>query len=70
MAEINVELQRLRLRKRQLSPKIKEPLNPWKDLDVKLLSKAEGAELADIEDRIKELERKRQQLRARLGSGD
>ena len=70
MAEINVELQRLRLRKRQLLPKTKDPLNPWQDIEAKVLTKAEEAELADIEDRIKELERKRQQLRARLGSGD
>ena len=70
MAEINEELRRLRTRKRQLSPKIEEPLNPWKDVDVKLLGKTEEAELANIEDRIKQLERKRQQLRAHLGAGD
>ena len=70
MAEINVELQRLRLRKRQLLPKTKDPLNPWQDIEAKVLTKAEEAELAEAEDRIKELERKRQQLRARLGSGD
>lgn len=69
MVDINAELRRLRTRRRQLLPKTKDPLDPWKDVDAKLLSKAEEAELAEIEGRIKEFERKRQQLRARLGSG-
>ena len=70
MAEINAELRRLRTRRRQLLPKTREPLNPWQDVEAKVLTKTEEAELAQIDLRIEEFERKRQQLRAHLGTGD
>lgn len=70
MAEINAELRRLRTRRRQLLPKTEELLNPWQDLEAKVLTKTEEAELAQIDLGIEEFERKRNQLRAHLGRGD
>jgi uncharacterized coiled-coil DUF342 family protein len=64
MIEINKELQRLRTKRSQLLPKAKQPLDPWKDVDAKYLSKADEAELVEIDNKIKDLERKRQDLQA------